>query len=142
MSIQNGRTWAHGGTVAEPTALGDVVESIASDRFILRGRTEDMVNIAGKRSSLSYLSHQLTAIPGVVDGVFFVRDAAAQQPSGTTTRLSAIAVAPGLTAAAIMRELRQRVDPVFLPRPLRLVAQIPRNSTGKLRRDTLEVLAK
>jgi len=41
-----------------------------------------------------------------------------------------------------MRELRQRVDPVFLPRPLRLVAQIPRNSTGKLRRDTLEVLAK
>ena len=142
LSMRDGQTWAHGGTVAEPTALGDVVETTADDRFMLRGRTEDMVNIAGKRSSLAYLSHQLTAIPGVVDGIFFLREDVAQRSSGATTRLSAIAVAPGLTVEAILRELRLRVEPVFLPRPLRLVEHIERNSTGKLRRDTLNALIK
>ena len=31
-----------------------------------------------------------------------------------------------------MRELRLRIDPAFLPRPLLIVDNIPRNSTGKI----------
>jgi acyl-coenzyme A synthetase/AMP-(fatty) acid ligase len=31
-----------------------------------------------------------------------------------------------------MDELRRRIDPVFLPRPLVIVDRLPRNSTGKL----------
>jgi acyl-coenzyme A synthetase/AMP-(fatty) acid ligase len=33
--------------------------------------------------------------------------------------------------------LREHVDPVFLPRPLRLVDALPRNETGKLPRAAL-----
>ena len=36
--------------------------------------------------------------------------------------------------------LRQHLDPVFLPRPLRRVAALPRNETGKLPRQALEAM--
>jgi acyl-coenzyme A synthetase/AMP-(fatty) acid ligase len=130
---------AMGGHVGQPTPLADIVESVDDEHFLLHGRTADLVNIAGKRSSLGYLNHQLTAIPGVVDGVFFVReDDASLAGSG---RLAALVVAPGLPAAAIIQALRERVDPVFLPRPLLLVAHLPRNETGKLPQQTLRALA-
>ena len=54
----------------------DVLEVTAADRFLLHGRLSDLVNIAGKRSSLSLFNHQLNAIPGVTDGAFFVREEA------------------------------------------------------------------
>jgi acyl-coenzyme A synthetase/AMP-(fatty) acid ligase len=130
---------ASGGHVGRPTALSDIVESVDDEHFLLHGRTADLVNIAGKRSSLGYLNHQLTAIPGVVDGVFFIReDDASLAGSG---RLAALVVAPGVPAAAIIQALRERIDPVFLPRPLLLVAHLPRNETGKLPQQTLRALA-
>ena len=132
LSVRDDRTWAAGGHVGAAMPLGDVVEILPEGRFLLRGRTQDMVNIAGKRSSLAYLNHQLTAIPGVVDAFFYLPEEAARRSVTGTVRLGALVVAPALTAAEIIRELRTRMDPVFLPRPLLLVEQIPRNSTGKL----------
>src|SRR5215472_18549701 len=66
-----GETWARGGHVGQPTRLCDVIEVTGRDRFLLHGRVADLVNIAGKRSSLAYLNHQLNSIPGVEDGAFF-----------------------------------------------------------------------
>ncbi len=131
-------TWAHGGHIAQPTRLYDVIEVTGTDRFLLHGRVADLVNIAGKRSSLGYLNHQLNSIPGVLDGAFFHGSAAAD---AEVTRLGACVVAPGLDAAAIAAELRRRIDPVFLPRPLLLVASLPRTSTGKLPQEALRSLA-
>ena len=34
-----------------------------------------------------------------------------------------------------MAALRTRIDPVFLPRPLRLLDALPRNAVGKLTRE-------
>ena len=56
------------------------------------------------------------------------------------TRLCACVVAPKLTADQILAELRTRIDPVFLPRPLLFVESLPRNSTGKLPRNALQKL--
>jgi acyl-coenzyme A synthetase/AMP-(fatty) acid ligase len=36
--------------------------------------------------------------------------------------------------------LRQRIEAIFLPRPLVLVDELPRNSTGKLPRSGLQAL--
>ena len=131
-------TWADGGHIEQPTRLYDVIEVTGSDRFLLHGRVADLVNIAGKRSSLGYLNHQLNSIPGVLDGAFFHGSAAAD---AGVTRLGACVVAPGLNAAAIAAELRRRIDPVFLPRPLLLVASLPRTSTCKLPQEALRSLA-
>jgi len=132
------RTWARGGHVEQPTEMCDVLEITAADRFLLHGRLSDLVNIAGKRSSLSYLNHQLNAIPGVQDGVFFVREE--ESAAGGVARVAALVVAPGMSVAAVTGELRRRIDPVFLPRPLLFVDQLPRNDTGKLPRETLHSL--
>jgi len=140
LSGGEGQTWAQGGHIEQPTALCDVVEITAEDRFLLHGRLSDLVNIAGKRSSLAYLDHQLNAIPGVLDGAFFIRDESAASPAGVT-RVAALVVAPGVDTAALTEQLRQRIDPVFLPRPLLFVDALPRNATGKLPLEALHALA-
>ena len=134
-----GRTLVAGGHVEEPTALQDVIEVLdGGTRFLLHGRLADMVNIAGKRNSLGYLNHQLATIPGVVDGAFFVPEDATD---GRITRLTAFAVAPGLTKSDLIAALRCRIDAAFLPRPLHIVDALPRSPTGKLPRAALRALA-
>jgi acyl-coenzyme A synthetase/AMP-(fatty) acid ligase len=125
--------WAEGGHIETPTRLNDVIELIDASpgHFLLHGRHADLVNIAGKRTSLAYLNYQLNAIPGVQDGVFVLPadDAGALE---SVRRLVALVVAPTLTPAALMHALRERIDPIFLPRPLLFVDALPRNATGKL----------
>jgi len=136
LTMKDNVAWADGGHVEAPTALSDVIEPTAEDRFLLHGRCADLVNIAGKRTSLGYLNHQLNAIPGVVDGSFFPPD---DDPHGIA-RLTAVVVAPGLDQAGLLAALRERIDPVFLPRPLLFADALPRNATGKLPRAALAAL--
>jgi acyl-coenzyme A synthetase/AMP-(fatty) acid ligase len=139
LRFSNGRAWAEGGHVEGQVELGDVLEATAEDRFLLQGRTADLVNIAGHRSSLAYLNHQLNAIPGVLDGVFFMpQDASPER----VARLTAFVVAPTLDAERLTRALRERIAPAFLPRPLLFVDALPRNDTGKLPREGLAALAR
>ena len=139
LRADNGQTYAHGGHIEQMTPMCDVIELCGKREFTLHGRTADLVNVAGKRSSFGYLNAQLNAIPGVLDGAFFLRD---RDQGGATgiARLAAAVVAPSLSAASILESLRQRVDPVFLPRPLLLVSRLPRNTTGKLPHQALEAL--
>jgi acyl-coenzyme A synthetase/AMP-(fatty) acid ligase len=41
-------------------------------------------------------------------------------------------VAPGQSASKLLAALREDLDPVFLPRPLLLVPELPRRDTSKL----------
>ena len=134
----DGVALASGGHLLAPTPIHDVIERLGGGDFLLHGRSADMVNVAGKRSSLAHLNHQLCAVPGVLDGAFFAPEPAAGE---TVTRLMAFAVAPGLSPAALRRALRARIDPAFMPRPLVLLDALPRNTTGKLPRAALAALA-
>jgi len=125
--------WAGGASVQGTVLLHDAIEPIGSTTFLLGGRSTDLVDVAGKRTSLAHLNHLLLGIDGVKDGVFFMPEAHGQN----TARLMAVAVAPGLRAEAILRALRERIDAAFLPRPLVLVDELPRNALGKLPRETL-----
>jgi acyl-coenzyme A synthetase/AMP-(fatty) acid ligase len=122
-----------GGHVENEVPFTDVIEPDGHDVFVLRGRNADLVNIAGKRTSLGYLNHQLNSIEGVRDGAFFMPD----ENGDVVTRLMAFVVAPGLTRDAVLGALRERVDAVFLPRPLYFIDALPRNATGKLPREAL-----
>ncbi|CAN5453738.1 hypothetical protein BH11PSE11_BH11PSE11_02840 [soil metagenome] len=141
LSEQDGAVTASGGHVEQVTRMHDVIEILDQQHFLLHGRTADLINIAGKRNSLMYLNLQLNAIPGVVDGVFYMPDEQAENlAGGEVTRLAAFVVAPGLSAAAVLSALRERIDPVFLPRPLKFVDALPRNATGKLPQQALQSL--
>jgi acyl-coenzyme A synthetase/AMP-(fatty) acid ligase len=139
----NDSYYASGGHVEEKVALNDIVLPQDERHFLLQGRSADLVNIVGKRSSLSYLGHQLLAIDGVVDGCYFMPEANTDTDAGhlpDTTRLCAVVVAPGLQPKDIVRALRQRIDAVFLPRPLIMLDKLPRNATGKLPQAVLQAL--
>jgi acyl-coenzyme A synthetase/AMP-(fatty) acid ligase len=128
-------TQVNGPQLAAAVTLADIVElSSCQRRFALKGRHADMLEIAGKRTSLGDLTCRLLAVPGVVDGVVFQLDAA---DALGIHRVAALVVAPGLTEGRILEQLRGRIDPLFLPRPLRLVEALPRNETGKLPRAAL-----
>lgn len=118
----------------EPLVLGDQVEVRNEREFLLHGRNTEIVKIAGKRVALGDLNRLLLAVEGVVDATFFLPniEAGAREP-----RLTAFVVAPGRTREQILDALRSHIDPVFLPRPLRLVEALPRNATGKLPRANL-----
>lgn len=118
----------------QPVMLADLVELLGDGRFMLCGRQADLLEIAGKRASLGDLTRRLLAVPGVRDGVVLQLDAC---PATGVRRIAALAVAPGLDEATILAGLRQALDPVFLPRRLRLVDALPRNETGKLPRTAL-----
>ena len=129
-------TWAKGGHVEKPFLLADVIELRDQYTFLLHGRTADLINIAGKRTSLAHLNFHLNSIAGVRDGAFVMPE----EDDGAVTRLMAFVVAPGITGETILSALRERIDPAFLPRPLCLVEALPRNETGKLPRGAVDEL--
>jgi acyl-coenzyme A synthetase/AMP-(fatty) acid ligase len=124
-----------GGHVPQPTVLADVLEVVDAQTFRLLGRSNDLVNIAGKRSSLGHLNYHLNSIDGVQDGAFWLPPDAGD---GSVVRLVAFVVAaPGSGAPAlherVLAALRTRVDAAFLPRRIVAVAALPREAgTGKL----------
>jgi acyl-coenzyme A synthetase/AMP-(fatty) acid ligase len=146
LRTDHGQAYAEGGHLEQSTPMCDVLEITGDDEFLLHGRTADLVNIAGKRSSFGYLNAQLTAIPGVIDGAFFLRGGGdhdgGDHDGGDAgiARLAAAVVAPGLDANTLVEHLRRRIDPVFLPRPLLMVDRLPRNATGKLPLQALQAL--
>ena len=137
LSQRGERFWASGGHVVPETALSDLLELLPGREFLLQGRIGDLVNIAGKRNSMAYLNHQLLSIEGVVDCAFFMP---ADEVADGATRLAAFAVAPGMTVAALRGALRDRIDAIFMPRPLVLVPELPRDRNGKMTRATLDAL--
>jgi acyl-coenzyme A synthetase/AMP-(fatty) acid ligase len=138
MTGDGGRTVASGGHVPEPVTLGDVLEVLSPSEFRLLGRSNDLINVAGKRSSLSHLNYHLNSIEGVRDGAFWL------PPSDSVegvARLVAFVVAPELSRERLLAELRRRVDAVLLPRRIVQVDSLPRDPSGKLPAARLAQLA-
>ena len=66
----------------EPILLQDIVELRGDGEFVVRGRSSDMIEVAGKRASLADLTQRLLAVEGVRDAVLF-------QPQPDRSRRSA-----------------------------------------------------
>lgn len=122
------RYLVQGGHVAEPTPLADVLQLVDDRRFRLLGRANDLIHVAGKRSSLAHLNFQLQRLDGVDDGAFWLPDETADE----VVRPVAFVVAPGLSSREIAARLRETLDAVFVPRRIVHVPSLPRDATGKL----------
>src|SRR5207344_2166759 len=96
------QTVVQGGHVPEPTLLADVIEVIDATTFRLLGRSNDLINIAGKRSSLGHLNYHLNSIPGVLDGAFWLPP---EDTTGGVVRLVAFVVAPELAPQALHEQV-------------------------------------
>jgi hypothetical protein len=119
-----------------PFPVADRGELRPGGRFVLLGRRDGVVKVGSKRVALRELEERLLAIPGV-------RDAAAlAQPSPGLrgTELWVAVAADGLAPAAVRDALSGWLEPVALPRRIRVVPALPREATGKLRREVLVAL--
>lgn len=126
-----------GDFVADPTPMADVLELLDDRRFRLLGRSNDLIHVAGRRSSLGLLNHHLNSIPGVEDGAFWLPD----DVIDGVVRPVAFVVAPGLDAQTVIAALRARLESVFVPRRVVHVAALPREGTGKLTARSLREFA-
>jgi acyl-coenzyme A synthetase/AMP-(fatty) acid ligase len=115
--------------LADSVLLQDSIRMKDARRFVLLGRSTDLIKVAGKRISLRELTQQLLDVPGVRDCVVFQPDPEA--------RPAALVVASGLAARDIGAALARRVDASFVPRPLVIVDALPRNAVGKIEQAAL-----
>jgi len=137
LHAQDGATIASSVCLEHTQALNDIVELHSATRFKLIDRHANIINVAGKRSSLAFLNHTLSNIPGVQEGAFCIPEDHASVP---VMRLAAVIVAPTLQQADIIAALRQHIDPLFLPRPVVFVDALPRDGNGKIRAAALHDL--
>jgi acyl-coenzyme A synthetase/AMP-(fatty) acid ligase len=128
---------AHGGHVFAPTPLADILALHNDREFELLGRANDLIHVAGKRSSLAHLNFHLNRIDGVQDGAFWLPD----EVPGAVVRPLAFVVAPTLSASDITQALRAHLEPAFVPRRVIHVEALPREATGKLTLRTLREFA-
>ena len=132
----------HGGHVTEPTPLADQLVLHDAQHFQLLGRANDLIHVAGKRSSLAHLNFHLNRIDGVADGAFWLPEpgdlAAADAGRDGVVELEAVlrpiafVVAPRLGAQQLKDALRAALEPAFVPRRIVHVPALPREATGKL----------
>lgn len=127
------RVW--GTHFQSPQTLADQVELDGQGGFDLLGRHGDLIKIAGRRASLAGLNLLLQDLPGLADGVLYLPATGAP-----TERLVLIHAGPPLDRAVAEAWLRQRMDPVFLPRRIIRVERLPRTENGKLPRAALDQL--
>jgi acyl-coenzyme A synthetase/AMP-(fatty) acid ligase len=135
-SVIDGATAVRAQHLEGVVPVGDRIELEAGGRVRLLGRDADMIKIGGRRGSLSDIAAKIASLPGVTDQAVFM------PAEGETARPAALVVAAGRSADDLRRELGALLDAVFVPRPLRVVAALPRNALGKLPREQLLALLK
>lgn len=134
--VDDGATVVRAAHLSGAVPVGDRIDLQRDGRFTLLGRDADMIKIGGRRGSLSDIAARIATLPGVTDQAVFMPG------DGETARPAALIVAPGRDARDLRRELGALLDAVFIPRPLKVVASLPRNELGKLPRERLlELLA-
>ncbi|HSL82678.1 MAG TPA: hypothetical protein VLF66_07865, partial [Thermoanaerobaculia bacterium] len=113
---------------------GDVAAWRGGELF-LAGRTDDLINVRGKKVSPREVEAVVAGLAGVRDVVALGTDAA--EP---TLRV-VVACGPGaLTTGRVLDWCRERLAEHKVPRSVVLVDEIPRTSRGKVDREAVLAL--
>lgn len=123
--------------------LNDSVTVIDKNQFILQGKKDDLINIAGKRNSLANLNYHLQNINLLDDGCFY------QIPKSEDyyQRLVIFVVCSNIATKDkdnfrqyILKSLKVSIDELFLPKEIYLIDKLPRKDTGKIPLAALDLL--
>lgn len=125
------RIW--GSHFPSPQTLTDHIQMDEDGCFELLGRHGDMVKIGGRRASLAGLNLLLSGMPGLEDGVFYLPSRAV-----AAARLVLIHDGAALDPVVVEQWLRERMDPVFLPRAIICTPSLGRSNAGKLSKVMLD----
>ena len=112
--------------------------ALHAEGFTLLGRQDRIVKLAEKRVSLDEVERRLRALDWVQEAVVLPLEQGARQLLGAVLVLSAEGerqwqrLGGGNFLLDLRQQLRPWLEPVALPRRVRCVTTLPRNSQGKL----------
>lgn len=119
-----------------PLATGDRAALLSGGGIQVLGRVDGVVKVGGKRVALREVEERALAAPGVRDAA-----ALAVEVDGVRGQEIWLAVAgEGIGPEDVRRALSAWLDPVTLPRRIRVLPVLPRVDTGKLERARLRAL--
>ncbi len=105
----------------------DRADPIGSDTFELKGRTDRIVKVGGKRVDLDEIRFAITGMPKVRDAAVICIPV----DSGRENEIWALVAAEATTGKEIRQHLLHRVQGHALPRRIRVVEAIPVSPAGK-----------
>jgi 4-coumarate--CoA ligase (photoactive yellow protein activation family) len=114
----------------------DRIELRGPGRFRHLGRVDGVVKIGSTRVSVAELEARLLALPEVRDAAVLAMPGRVGRGQETWAVL-ALEAGQTLSAEQVRTALRAWFDPVVIPRRYRFVDGLPREATGKLKREVL-----
>jgi len=112
---------------------GDEASEDKENRFVLLGRADGIVKVAGKRVDLLDVQNKIKTLPTVSDAVVV----AFPTDKGRESIIAA-AVACDLTETHLKKLLMDMLEPYAVPRRVEIVSSIARTATGKIDRRRIE----
>ena len=105
---------------------GDEVQPDKNGRFILLGRADGIVKVAGKRVDLLDVQNKIQMLPTVRDTLVIALPA----EKGRESVIAAL-VACELTEVQLRKMILEKLEPYAMPRRIKIVSSITRTATGK-----------
>ncbi len=120
--------------VATPAPFfpGDYGRLLSNGMLVIGGRSTELINIGGNKISPDRFEHILIQCDGVEDAAVFTVDINSALPQVW----AAIVAEPSINVADVMKRCFA-IPMIGTPSVLRVVKEIPRNSSGKVLRDQL-----
>jgi acyl-coenzyme A synthetase/AMP-(fatty) acid ligase/3-hydroxymyristoyl/3-hydroxydecanoyl-(acyl carrier protein) dehydratase len=108
----------------------DAAELTVGNTFRHLGRVDDVVKVAGRRTSRAAIETLVRKFHGIDDVLVH-----SEEDDGRGSRLMCAVTPSTLDVAALRAALLMELDPVLVPRPILAVSALPRDAMGKLKRD-------
>ena len=112
---------------------GDEARTDKDNRFVLLGRADGIVKVAGKRVDLLDVQNKIRTLPTVRDAIVVSLPA----ERGRESVIAAVVVCD-LTETHLKKLLMDMLEPYALPRRIKIVASIATTATGKFDREKIE----
>jgi len=112
---------------------GDEVQPDKDNRFILLGRADGIVKVAGKRVDLLDVQNKILTLPTVIDALVIALPA----DKGRESVIAAV-VACKLNEHQLKKMMLEKLEPYAMPRRIKIVSSIARTTTGKIDRNKIE----
>ncbi|WP_339135267.1 MAG: AMP-binding protein [Candidatus Electrothrix sp. GW3-4] len=105
----------------------DRAEATGTDGFLLKGRSDAVVKVGGKRVDLDEIAALIKKGSNVTDCLV----TALPEPGGRSQRIAALLQGEGINKEQIKKTLEGSLEPYALPRLLKIVAALPVKQNGK-----------
>ena len=109
------------------SVTGDEVQPEKNGRFLLLGRADGIVKVAGKRVDLLEVQSKIQTLPTVRDVVVIALPA----EKGRENVIAAL-VACDLTEIQLRKLILEKLEPYAMPRRIKIVPTVNRTATGKI----------